>query len=163
MRNEETVARVVDMVTAYFKDLTEDRLKSVLDFGHKLNEESETEVLNLVKNKLRRFDMFSQLKIDIDRHLENGPWKLPLGDRKEEKIVLIILVSTLHYSSFVLSYVRKGVDKVQEYVQSINADELREGVVSLQKSGNDTFQKTKKAQSQDYTLAIADYNKALQK
>ena len=117
----------------------------------------------MVKNKLRKWDFFSKLKIDIDRHLENGPWNLPLGNQKDEKIVLIILVSTLHYSSFVLSYVKRGVDKVQEYVQSINADESREGVVSLQKSGNDSFQKTKKAGSTDFTLAIADYNKALQK
>ena len=157
------MSRVVDIITSFLKDLSEERLENILDFTNKLQEDSESEVFGLVKNKLRSYEIFTPLKNDINKQLSEGPWKLPLGDRKEEKIVLIILVSTLHYSKFILSYVAEGRDKVREYLQSVNEDERRDGVLNLQQSGNDTYKKTKASKSDDYSAAIADYSKALKK
>ena len=168
LKNEETVARVVDMVTRFLKDLKEGALETVLNFAHKLNDvKEESEVFNIVRGKLRKqMEIFKPLIIDIERNLDSGPWRL--GDNRGEKINLIILICSIYYTKFVLSYVQAGRDQVQEYLQSVNADESRKGVLDLQKSGNEHFSVLKRDAEKEnkipnFDTALQDYNKALSK
>ena len=168
LKNEETVARVVDMVIRFLKDLKEEQLEIVLNFAHKLNDtREETEVFDIVRGKLnKKMEIFKPLKIDIERTLDRGPWRL--GDKREEKIVLIILVCSIYYTKFVLSFVQYGRDQVQEFQQSVNADEGRKNVKDLQASGNDRFQVLKREAKQEnrtpnFAVPLKDYNEALSK
>ena len=103
---------MVDMITNFFRDLADHQLEAVLKFAHKLNDEQESKVNELVREKLSRVDCLWPLKVKIENQLATGKWRRKLGERQEEKIVLIILISTIHYSQFILLFVRFKRNKV---------------------------------------------------
>ena len=155
LKNEETVSRVVDIVTLRFKGLSATQLEMVLCFANRIYSNRLGQINALVGNRLE-IDCLWQLKDEVDKQLDGDKkWQLKLGDRRKEKIVLIILISTLHYTHFILLFYHYKINSAREFLQAAKSDQAKAAVQKLKQSGNESFT------AEDYPKAIGDYTQAL--